>query len=126
VYESFSKNVAPLLFSIAAIAIGAMLTLVVTGDEPPEDGAPPVADAGTDVFAQAGEVVAFDGTGSTDDAGISTWRWSLEYAGTPVAFEGERALFTFDVPGVYVVTLTVVDGAGASDTDSMTVRVGPA
>ncbi len=67
----------------------------------------------------------FDGTASADDLGIRTFQWSLEYAGSPVAFEGERALFTCDVPGEYVVTLSVTDEAGNTETDTMTVRVSP-
>ena len=124
-YDSISRNLAPLLFSIGAIALAAMLTLALPGGEPPEDAAPPVADAGPDVEAWTGETVPFDGTGSTDDRDIQTWQWSLEYAGSPVAFEGERALFTFDIPGEYVVTLVVIDDAGNTETDTMTVRVSP-
>ena len=78
-YDSISRNLAPLLFSIGAIALAAMLTLALPGGEPPEDAAPPVADAGPDVEAWTGETVPFDGTGSTDDRDIQTWQWSLEY-----------------------------------------------
>ena len=84
-----------------------------------------MAEAGPDLTVAAGSTETLDGTRSSDDAGIATHRWSMDYAGTPLAFSGETALFTFEEPGVHVVTLTVIDSAGNTDSDTFYVTVTP-
>jgi hypothetical protein len=87
------------------------------------DLTPPVAVAGPDVEVDQGTLVTFDGSLSNDNLGIARWAWSFDYRGTPVTLEGARPGFTFDLPGVYVVLLTVTDGVGNADGTSMTVTV---
>lgn len=87
------------------------------------DATDPVADAGPDQAVEAGEEVTFDGTGSSDNVDIVSWTWTFEDDGDDVTRTGETATYTFDNSGEFVVTLTVEDAAGNSDTDELTVRV---
>lgn len=124
-YESMAKDLAPLSLSFVALAIFIVLATSVDPAATPEDVEVPLADAGPDLTVAAGSTVTLDGTRSSDDAGIATHRWSMEYAGSPLAFTGETALFTFEEPGVHVVTLTVTDVAGNTDSDTLWVTVTP-
>lgn len=88
-----------------------------------EDTTPPVADAGEDLEVAVGERATFDGGGSTDDVGIVSYVWTFSYDGMTQTLEGDRARFTFEIAGDYTVTLTVADGAGNEDTDTLRVQV---
>ena len=124
-YESMAKDLAPLSLSFLALAIFIVLATSVDPAVTPEDVEVPEADAGPDLTVVAGSTATLDGTRSSDDAGISSYQWSMDYAGSPLAFTGETALFTFEHPGVHVVTLTVTDEAGNTDTDTFYVTVTP-
>jgi PKD repeat protein len=87
------------------------------------DVTPPLADAGEDIEAGQGEEVIFDGAGSSDNVGITSWTWSFEYDGDEVIMEGGSPTYTFELPGQYIVTLTVEDAAGNLATDEVTVTV---
>jgi len=87
------------------------------------DTEPPVADAGEDIVVNMGEQAQFDGSGSSDNVGIEKWVWTIGLPGTPPTVSGEMATYTFTAPGVITVTLVVIDNAGNSDTDAMTVTV---
>jgi PKD repeat protein len=98
-------------------------TLIVTVIPAGEDTEPPVADAGEDQEATVGERVTFNAVGSSDDVGIVMYMWTFNYDGDTQTLDGEQVLYTFEIAGEYVVTLTVEDGSGNEDTDTMTVRV---
>jgi hypothetical protein len=88
------------------------------------DSDPPVADAGADQNVQAGLEITFDGSGSTDNVGVVNWTWTFTYDSVDYVLYGELVNFTFlSEPGSAVVTLTVYDAQGNSDTDTMTVNV---
>jgi PKD repeat protein len=89
------------------------------------DQTPPTASAGPDDTVVAGTQVAFDGTGSTDNDRITTYTWTFNDGGAQT-LTGVTPTYTFDTPGTYVVTLTVADPAGNTDTDTVTIRVSPA
>ena len=55
--------------------------------------------------------------------GIQRWNWSFDYGDGPVTLNGKVAAFTFDVPGTYLVTLTVTDIYGLTDIDALYVVV---
>ena len=93
-------------------------SLVVTVN----DVTAPAADAGPDQNVDIGALVTFDGSNSSDNAGIINYTWTLT-VGTPVALHGARPTYRFDAPGVFVVTLNVTDAAGHWCTDTMTVTV---
>lgn len=82
----------------------------------------PVADAGPDQYHPPSSLVTFDGSGSYDDKGITTYTWEF-FDGTPVTLTGISPSYFFTNPGVYNVTLTVTDSAGQTDTDLMTVTI---
>ena len=93
------------------------LTIVVRDTEPP------VAEAGDDQEVDAGTEVTFDSEGSEDNVAIVTYEWEFEYDGETQTLDGDTATFTFDIAGVYVVTLNVSDAAGNYDTDTVTISV---
>ncbi|MEW5747210.1 MAG: PKD domain-containing protein [Candidatus Thermoplasmatota archaeon] len=96
------------------------MTVTVVDDEAP------VADAGeapTDV--EAGETVTFNASGSSDNVGIVNFTWELTDAADVVLY-GESADYAFSDAGEFLVTLTVRDAAGNSDTDTLTVSVSEA
>jgi hypothetical protein len=122
-YESMSRDLAPLSLSFVAIVIFIVLATSVDRVADGNDMEAPVADAGQDRTVALGQRVTFDGSGSSDDVGIVSWQWSLTYAGSPLHFGGEIALFTFERVGMYQVTLTVYDMAGNTDTDMFWISV---
>ena len=87
---------------------------------------PPVADAGSDQLVTAAPggtaMVTLDGSGSSDPDGdplIFTWTNSF---GTAMGIMPSVPL----PPGVHVVTLTVDDGKGGTDTDTVEITVNQA
>ena len=95
---------------------------------------PPVADAGSDLSVDLGDLVTLDGSGSYDDDGDPlTYAWSFD--GQPAGSSLTDAditdadtsvpWFTPDAEGAWVLLLTVDDGEDADvDTVSVTV-IGP-
>ena len=86
---------------------------------------PPIADAGQDVEVFEGSLVTFNGSGSSDNAGIDNYTWSFQYNGSSVELYGISPEFEFWTPDAYVVTLKVTDAGGLSSTDTMVVTVLP-
>jgi len=84
----------------------------------------PLADAGEDLEVPPDTTVTLDGKDSTDDNMLASYIWTFTYDDLPVELKGRRVAFTFVVEGTYVVTLTVSDAAGNTDTDEVNVTVG--
>jgi hypothetical protein len=87
------------------------------------DTAPPVAQAEGPSSALLGESVVLNGSGSMDNYGIASCKWTFRYNGSDVVLSGEEVSFTFWVPGTYEVTLNVTDASGNYDTDVIYVTV---
>lgn len=87
------------------------------------DGEPPVADAGENFSVKVGEEFEFNGTGSTDNVGVTNYTWTFAAQGDPTTLYGKTPTHVFESEGVYVVDLTVYDEGGNSATDSVTVTV---
>jgi hypothetical protein len=87
------------------------------------DTVAPVPDAGDDATVDAGELVVFDGSGSSDDDAIANYTWTFVYDGVERELYGVSPHFTFLIPGVYSVTLTVTDESGNHAASTMTVTV---
>src|SRR5690606_875508 len=88
----------------------------------------PVADAGDDLTAAAGDVVSLDGTGSTDPDGDSlSYSWTLTGpTGSSATLDDStyaEPAFTADLAGAYTATLVVSDGTDDSPADSVTITV---
>jgi len=90
----------------------------------------PIANAGPDQPAHAGETVTLDGSGSSDDNTatedlIFAWTLVSKPAGSSAALVGAATMhpsFVSDVPGEYVATLIVTDADGqSSDPDPVAV-----
>jgi hypothetical protein len=81
---------------------------------------PPVANAGLDQSKAIGQVVALDGSGSSDpDGDPLTYEWEIlsEPSGAGATLSNPAAVsptFTADEPGTYVVQLAVSDGLHVS------------
>jgi PKD repeat protein len=86
--------------------------------------ASPVANAGSDQTVKSGSLVLFDGGASTDDATTDlNYTWEFVYDGRTEYRYGPEPTFTFNQSGTYTVTLTVRDGEGLTDSDTMTLTV---
>ncbi len=84
---------------------------------------PPLADAGTDQIAEStspdGALVTLDGTGSTDPDGDQlTYTWEGPFG----VLMGEMVDVTLPL-GTHTITLTVDDGNGGTDSDTVEVVV---
>ena len=90
------------------------------GTEPNE---PPIAGAGSDVVAYAGDEIALDGSYSYDpDGTIISWVWrSLSDPEAPIVAEGEVTTMTAHGYVEELVELTVTDNRGATATDTFTI-----
>ncbi len=107
-----------------------------TGTDNGTDGAvagaaAPIADAGDDVFAESGDTIVLDGSGSSDPDGDElTFEWSQEPDTQDVGLSNSNLeSIDFVAPAVteetvLIYTLTVSDGEQASS-DSVSVTVTP-
>jgi hypothetical protein len=109
-----------------------LVGVVVVGGATPVAGGPgndpPVVDAGLDQQVQRGATVLLDGTASRDpDGELEATTWRVEAPnGTvlePDCPECARTTFEADRLGTYHVTLTAIDGEGATGTDRLEIHV---
>jgi len=83
----------------------------------------PIAHAGPDMTIDQYHSFVFNGTGSTDNAGIVDWTWSFTDSGGEVTLDGPMPRYTFDNAGIFTVTLIVKDLTGHSDEDKVVITV---
>ena len=89
--------------------------------EPMDINTDPVADAGPDQSVNEGDILTFDGSGSSDpDGDPLTHSWDFDDGDTG---SGVNPTHIYCDEGIYTVTLTVEDIHGGFDTDTMTVIV---
>ncbi len=86
------------------------------------DKTAPRADAGVDKTVNESTVVLFNGSGSADENGITSYMWSF-VDGTPKSLAGVNPSYNFEDVGTYTVTLGVTDPAGNSASDTVTITV---
>jgi len=87
------------------------------------DDSAPHADAGGDEVAFVGDVVYFDGSGSSDNWAIANYTWTFVYNGSEVLLWDACPEFQFWTPGLYLVVLNVTDMVGNYNTSSMYVAI---
>jgi hypothetical protein len=86
----------------------------------------PTADAGGPYVATEGEVITFDGSGSSDPEGSELeFQWDFNNDGTYETTWSSSATATHSYPtaGNYKVTLMVRDDIGAADVDTTSVEI---
>lgn len=87
------------------------------------DTTSPTAFAGDDFEVLQGDLVFLNGMQSSDNNNVVNWTWKFEEDGEEVELFGPTPEYVFRRPGVYTVSLTVVDEAGNHDTDTTIVTV---
>ena len=85
-----------------------------------KDTIAPVASAGRDIVTIEGCIVGFDGSRSLDNFGVKEYLWDF---GDGTTGTGKISEHTYSAAGTYIVTLTVTDESGNSDTDTLTATV---
>lgn len=81
----------------------------------------PTAEAGPNMTVAFHESVTFSSDGSWGT--IIDFLWTFNVSGSPVRLWGRTPQYTFDIPGSYVVTLTVIAWGGLVGSDNVTVHV---
>jgi len=84
------------------------------------DITPPIANAGQNQTILQGTTLTFNGGKSSDNVGIILYNWEF---GDETSQTGVVATHTYSNPGTYIVTLTVKDAAGNTNTDKITINV---
>jgi PKD repeat protein len=84
------------------------------------DSISPVAEAGFDQAADEDEVIAFDGSASSDENELYNYTWDM---GNGDFVYGANPMYSYDNLGTYIVTLTVRDIANNTATDTITVYI---
>jgi PKD repeat protein len=120
-YKSTGKFTVTLTVSDAAGNTDEDTLEVTIAEAPPvQDKIPPNAEAGLDITTIIGETVVFDASQSSDNVGITSYNWEF---GDDNSESGVTVSHTYIEVGNYTVTLTVIDEAGNSDSDTLTVSV---
>lgn len=87
-----------------------------------QDTVPPAAVAGSDLRVDEDTAVRLDGSGSTDNFRVVEYRWDFG-DGTRATLSTPLAEKNWPEPGIYTVTLTVLDAAGNVGTDTLVATV---
>ncbi|HZL05202.1 MAG TPA: PKD domain-containing protein, partial [Coriobacteriia bacterium] len=95
-----------------------VVTLTVSSG-PPADAAPTPVISFKPPQPKTGEMVTFDGSGSSDDGSIKTYAWEFG-DGAPLT-EGVEVTHSYGSAGTYTVTLWVTDDTG--NVESVTAEV---
>ncbi len=89
------------------------VTVTVQGD-------PPVADANGPYIGHQDSPLTFDGSGSTDDYGITSYVWDFGDGNTGT---GITPAHIYTSQGTFTVTLTVTDAAGQTSTSTTAAEI---
>jgi hypothetical protein len=83
----------------------------------------PVPGVEMDAEVYSGNSTVLNASLSEDNVGIVLYQWSFRYDGQDIVLEGEEVNYTFEIPGVYNITLTIRDAEGneAEETHNITV-----
>ena len=103
----------------------AMITIRVQGEEgePAEDGVPEATLSAVPVKGGSPLTVQFVGSGSDSDGSVAAYIWSFGDGFPPQTTAEPTRVHTYESPGNYVATLTVVDDAGRKGATGVDIRV---
>jgi PKD repeat protein len=106
----------------AGHSISETVTVDLPALQPGIDFYPPTAVINVlpDTTGTAPFTVVFDASESTDDRGIASYAWDF---GDETTGTGITESHTYDIPGLYFVTLTVTDFYGNEGYDTVTITV---
>lgn len=80
----------------------------------------PIADAGEDKTVKVDQEFSLDASGSSNDEEITSYEWDL---GDGKTESGEIISYSYGEEGTYTVELTIMDGSGNTDTDTIQITV---
>jgi len=83
----------------------------------------PIAVAGEDIRLDVGGTADLDGSASSDNVGILRHFWTFTYDDRDIMWEEASMSWTFELAGVYVVTLSIEDTSNNVGTDTVEVTV---
>lgn len=109
------------LSGLGAGSVNELLRVNAAGPPPPPDN-PPVASF--TFSCPPGHACSFDGSGSTDDKGVTSYAWSFGDGSSAAASSSALASHTYSGKGTYAVQLTVTDAGGHSASTSKSVVMG--
>ena len=76
----------------------------------------PIAAVTIDEVINQFESVIFNGKNSSDNVGVVDYAWTFMCEGINIRLYGNTSSFTFNIPGIYNISLSVSDDAGNGDT----------
>jgi heat shock protein HslJ len=118
----FAKSYQVVDTSMQIIADQGVLNYSLTPLNRPEEVQPPQAVIYYSGVPQVGQVVTFDGTGSTTQLPITKYKWDF---GDGTTGSGPVVEHVFNNPGTYQVTLTVTDQEGTKDSEVAEIAITP-
>lgn len=83
----------------------------------------PIISVAQDITVDEGSMVAFDGTSCSDNVGVVNWTWYFIYDDGLVRLYGEVQQYLFENPGIYYVTLKIMDSARNYDEKTLIITV---
>ena len=86
------------------------------------DKSPPKAKAGEDITINEDTPIILDALNSTDNIQITKYAWTI-FDNNLQQIQEKKTNYTFQTPGMYIVTLKVTDAALNSDTDTINITV---
>ena len=85
-----------------------------------EDTVEPIADAGIDLYGLVGMSIHFDGSNSSDNHYIASYKWDFGDGSTASSAKADH---TYSKSGTFTATLTVKDSAGNTSSSKISVTV---
>jgi len=90
----------------------------------PSGHQPPIADTGGPYQGNTNQIIALDGTGSTDPGGtITTYEWDLDDDGQYDDATGPTPIWSWSTSGTHTISLQVTDNDFDTDADDTTVNI---
>ncbi|MBN1390086.1 MAG: PKD domain-containing protein, partial [Candidatus Thermoplasmatota archaeon] len=82
----------------------------------------PISDAGPNGSIDEGQTFTFNGSGSSDNVGITNYTWIFKDVDL-ISLYGLTPSYRFEYPGEFIIVLQVMDAQGNNHSDQMTITV---